>query len=77
MVKSELIQKLANQHAKLASKVPIKKKPTVKTSRKAAVVRKKSVRFEGVAAERVGPNPPTKTTSISQHIKTPQRHLHR
>jgi DDE superfamily endonuclease len=70
-------QKLANQCAKLASKVTVKKKTTTKTPKKAAVVRKKSVRFVGVAAEGVGPKTPAKVTSTGRCIKTPQRYVHK
>ena len=70
-------QKLANQRAKLASKVTVKKKATTKTPKKAAVGRKRSVRFVEVAAEGVGPKTPTKVTSTGRCIKTPQRYVHK
>jgi hypothetical protein len=62
-------KKLANQRAKLASKVTVKKKTTTKTLKKAAIVQKKSVQFVEVAAEGVGPKIFAKATSCDGTYK--------
>jgi len=64
----------AFKRAKLASKFTVKK-TAVKIPEKAAIVRKKSVRFVEMAAEGVSPEPPAKTTSTGRCVKTPQHYV--